>query len=63
MDQNFFYVILVASLIWMVYMMTFRTDDWLRINAQHRENQREVFDALGKGAKFGFGIARMFMRK
>jgi hypothetical protein len=62
-DQNFFYVILVACLAWMVYMMTFRTDDWIRINAQHREHQREVFGALGKGAKAGFGIARFFLRR
>jgi hypothetical protein len=63
MNEQLFYLILVASLVWMVYMMTFRTEDWLRINSQYRENQREVFGALGKGAKFGFGIARMFMRK
>jgi hypothetical protein len=62
-DQNFFCVILVACLAWMVYMMTFRTDDWLRISAQHREHQREVFGALGKGAKAGLGIARFFLRK
>jgi hypothetical protein len=62
-NEQFFWVILIGCLAWMVYMMTFRTDDWMRINAQHREHQREVFGALGKDAKVGFGIARLFMRK
>lgn len=63
MNEQFFWVILVGCLAWMVYMMTFRTDDWIRINDKHREHQREVFGALGKGAKVGFGIARFFMRR
>jgi hypothetical protein len=63
LNEWIFYAFLIGCAIWMAYMMTFRTDDWIRINAQHREHQREVFGALGKGAKFGFGIARFFLRR
>ena len=37
MNEWIFYAFLIGCAIWMAYMMTFRTDDWIRINAQHRE--------------------------
>lgn len=43
-------------LLWMLYMMTFRTDDWFRLVKEDRERKEKLF----KGA---FHVARWWFKK
>lgn len=48
---------------WMLYMMTFRTDDWLRLVKDEQERKAKRDERIGKVVKTSVGIARLFMKK
>ena len=43
--QTFFYLLLFGVGVWMLYMMTCRTDDWLRLMKSDQERN----DRIAKG--------------
>jgi hypothetical protein len=51
-----FTLIVVAVVLWMLYMITFRTDDWLRLVKADQERK----DKLAKGA---FDAAKWWLKK
>jgi hypothetical protein len=51
-----FVILCVVCFGWMFYMMTFRTDDWLRLVKEDRERKAKVL----KGA---FSLARWLFKK
>jgi hypothetical protein len=64
---GFFCLLLFA---WMVYMMTFRTDDWLRMvkNEQERKAQAEKLkqqrdQRIGTAVKGALSLAEKFLKK
>jgi hypothetical protein len=48
---------------WMLYMMTFRTDDWLRLVKDEQERKAKRDERIDKVVKTSVGIARFFMKK
>ncbi len=41
----------VALIGWMLYMMTFRTDDWLRLVKDEQERKAKRDEQIGKAAR------------
>ena len=58
-----FIILLVAVLGWMVYMMTCRTDDWIKLCKADEERKKAVAARMGGAAKASLGIARIFLKK
>jgi len=63
-------VIAVLLIGWMFYMMTCRTDDWLRLvkDEEERKVRRERLkrkrdERIGNAAKGALSLAKMFMKK
>jgi hypothetical protein len=54
-------------ILWVLYMATFRTKDFMALMAQENQRKARQAAAFGKAAKvgthIGFGIAKMFMRR
>jgi hypothetical protein len=62
MDESFkwfFY----AGVAWVLYMATFKHKQLIEVDQHMRGNMREAAHGLGKGAKFGVGVLRFFLRK
>ena len=53
----------VAAIAWVIYMATFRTEDFLKLMEKDRERKREQWKQVGSAAKTGFTIARWFMKR
>jgi hypothetical protein len=65
-----FVVITLLLFAWMFYMMTFRTDDWLRMvkNEQERKAQAEELkkkrdERIGNAVKGAWWVAKIFLKK
>ena len=63
-------VIALLMIGWMFYMMTCRTDDWLRLvkDEEERKVRREKLkqkrdERIGNAAKGALSLAKMFMKK
>jgi hypothetical protein len=57
------WVLMGIAVLWWLYMMTFRTDDWLRLVKEEEERKakrHERAKEIGKGA---FSLARWWMKK
>lgn len=48
---------------WMLYMMTFRTDDWLRLVKDEQERKAKRDERIGKAIKGGAVLAKWLMKK
>ena len=49
--------------LWMFYMMTFRTDDWLRLLKDREERKAKQRERTNKALKGAFSLARWWMKK
>jgi hypothetical protein len=58
-----FNLAIFAVIVWMLYMMTFRTDDWLRLTKDGKERNERIMKGLGHAAKGSFWLFRLFMKK
>jgi len=54
---------LIVIFVWMLYMMTCRTGDWIALTKADEERRRKKSERLGRAAKGAFGIARFFMKR
>lgn len=61
--QTIFYWFLFGVVAWMLYMMTCRTDDWLRLIKSDQERNDRIAKGLGQAAKGGLWIASRFLKK
>lgn len=61
--QTFFYLLLFGVGVWMLYMMTCRTDDWLRLMKSDQERNDRIAKGLGQAAKGGLWLANRFLKK
>jgi hypothetical protein len=52
-----------AAVAWYLYMATFRHKQLIELNQHMRGNMKDPTHGLGKGAKFGVGVARFFRKK
>ena len=48
---------------WMLYMMTFRTQEWRQLVQDEQERKAKRDERIGKVVKTSVGIARLFMKK
>ena len=55
--------LIVLMLGWMFYMMTFRTDDWLRLVKDEQERKARRQDRRDKALKGAFTVARWWLKK
>ena len=60
--QSAFQLILLGVGVWMLYMMTCRTDDWLRLVKSDQERNEKIAKGLGQAAKGGLWLFRRFMK-
>ena len=51
------------SVLWVFYMMTFRTDDWLRLLKDEQERKAKRQERMGKVAKGAFDVAKWWLNK
>jgi hypothetical protein len=61
--QSAFQLILLGVGAWMIYMMTCRTDDWLRLVKSDQERNDRIAKGLGRAAKGGIWLASRFLKK
>lgn len=62
-SAQFFNLVLYASLAWVIYMMTFRTKDWLDIEQANRKRNDRIMKGLGQAAKGGIWLLGRFNKK
>ena len=59
-------IVLIGCGIWMIYMMTCRTDDWIKLRKQHEEakekRQERMKQAAGVAAKGAILLAKLFKK-
>lgn len=58
-----FQIVLWLVLGWLIYMMTFRTKDWLELERSNRERNDRMMKGLGHAAKGGLWLAGRFLKK
>ncbi len=51
------------AVLWMFYMMTFRTDDWLRLVKDEQERKAKRQERTDKVLKGAFTVARWWLKK
>ena len=62
-NEWIFWLALLIAMVWMIYMATFRTNEFIRLMDKDRERKREAAQMLGKAAKGGFSMARWFLNR
>jgi hypothetical protein len=50
-------------ILWVLYMATFRTKDFLDLMEQDRQRKRDQAERFGRATKAGFSIAKWFMSR
>lgn len=50
-------------IVWLIYMMTFRTKQFMELNDHMRGNVKDTMKDAGKAAGFGMQVLRMFLKK
>ena len=63
MSESTFQLVFWASIVWVMYMATFRHKQLIEVDQHMRGNLKETAGGLGKAAKFGVGVARFFLKK
>jgi Tfp pilus assembly protein PilO len=58
-----FVILCVVCFGWMFYMMTFRTDDWLRLLKEEEERKAKRQERAGKVLKGAFTLASWLSKK
>ena len=58
-----FVILCVVCFGWMFYMMTFRTDDWLRLVKDEEERKAKRHERAKEGLKGAFSVFRWWMKK
>ena len=51
-------IFIVLALLWMFYMMTFRTEDWLRLVKDEQERKAKRQERRDKAFKGAFSLGR-----
>lgn len=59
---DIFVLMFYGTFAWLLYMMTFRTSDFLALVKADEERKRRQARMLGGAARLGMGIAKMFMK-
>ena len=59
----FFWAIFGIPVLWALYMMTFRTDDWLRLGKEEQERKAKRQERMGKFCKGAFDAAKWWLKK
>ena len=58
-----FVILCVVCFGWMFYMMTFRTDDWIRLHKEEQERKAKRQERMGKVCKGAFDVAKWWLNK
>jgi hypothetical protein len=58
-----FVILCVVCIGWWLYMMTFRTDDWLRLVKDEQERKAKRQERTDKVLKGAFTLARWLSKK
>jgi hypothetical protein len=59
----FFWALFGIPVLWALYMMTFRTDDWLRLRREEQERKAQRQERIGKVFKGAFDVAKWWLNK
>jgi hypothetical protein len=62
-SQTLFNLVIFGLMVWVMYMMTFRTKDWLDLMKNNQERNDRIGKGLGQAAKGGIWLASRFLRK
>jgi hypothetical protein len=62
-NSQLFNLVIVGLMAWVMYMMTFRTRDWLDLMKSNQERNDRIAKGLGQAAKGGMWLAGRFLRK
>jgi hypothetical protein len=63
-DESFFlWVIMGVAVLWWFYMMTFRTDDWLRLVKDEQERKAKRRERNDKLFGDAFNVAKWWLKK
>ena len=57
------WVIIVIAVLWMLYMMTFRTDDFLRLVKEDQERKAKRRERNDKLFGDAFNVAKWWMKR
>jgi hypothetical protein len=52
-----------GAVLWMFYMMTFRTKQFMELNDHMKGNVKDTMKDAGKAASVGMTVLRMFLKK
>jgi uncharacterized membrane protein YjfL (UPF0719 family) len=63
MSESTFQWVFWASIVWVMYMATFRHKQLIEVDQHMRGNLKNTARGLGKGVKFGVGIVRFLSTK
>ena len=59
----FFWALFGIPVLWALYMMTFRTDDWLRLLKDREERKAKQQERTDKVVKSAFEAAKWWLKK
>jgi hypothetical protein len=57
------WVLMGIAVLWWLFMMTFRTDDWLRLVKDEEERKAKRHERAKVGLKGAFSVFRWWMKK
>ena len=63
MGTVLFVILCVLCFGWMFYMMTFRTDDWIRLRKEEEERKAKRHERAGNAFKGALFVARWWLKK
>ena len=56
-------LVFYGFIVWMVYMMTFRTKQFMELNEHMKGNVKGTLSDAGKAASFGMKVFRKVLKK
>jgi hypothetical protein len=63
MDQSLGQYVFIGLVAWILYMLTFRFEQYKAINDHMRGNIKDAGNVAGKAAGVGFKVLGMFLKK
>jgi hypothetical protein len=57
------WVVIGIVCLWVFYMMTFRTEDWLRLRKEEEERKAKRHERAGNAFKGALFVARWWLKK